>query len=165
MAGDPPQTAGPHAPVATISTTESLYKSVHEALQAVCDDYLYWTGKLTDTSLQLAYAIIAANWAVFGSVDKILKNPWSKLSVALVVIGLGLSVAGAKWMGELHRSRIDYAETDAVRWNAEFQETASKRDPWPFTGAIESLGRAMREARTWLPLAAGRLFLIALLCP
>jgi hypothetical protein len=82
--------------VATISTTDSLYKSAHEALKVVHDDYLYWTGKLTDTSLQLGYAIIAANWAVFGSVDKILKNPWSKLSVALVIIGLDLSVAGAK---------------------------------------------------------------------
>jgi hypothetical protein len=132
-------------------------------LKAVREDYLYWTGKLTETSLQLAYAVLAANWAVFGSVDKILTNFWSKLSVALVVVGLGLIVAGAKWMGELHQKRIDYAESDPSRWKAEYTEASGKRDPWPFTSVIERVGRVTREAKTWLPLLAGVLFLIALL--
>lgn len=156
------QSGGPNAPLAAASTTGALYQSPNEALQAVREDYLYWTAKLTDTSLQLSYAVIAANWAAFGSVNELLTSVWSKLSVGLVIVGLGLSLAGAKWMGELHRTRIDYAETNGSRWKAEFTETAGKRDPWPFTRVIESLGRAMREAKTWLPLIAGVLFLIAL---
>ena len=156
------QPVAPNAPLAAASTTEALYQSPSEALKAVHKDYLYWTGKLTDTSLQLSYAVIAANWAVFGSVDELLASFWSKPSVSLVIVGLGLSVAGAKWTGELHRARIEYAETDASRWKAEFQESAAKRDPWPFTKAIEYLGRAMREAKTWLPLIAGVSFFIAL---
>lgn len=163
MAGDPQHEVRTDVPVASGSATGALYESAHEALEAVREDYSYWSGRLTDTSLQLSYAVIAANWAVFGSVDKIMKNPWSKLSVVLVVVGLGLGVAGAKWISELLRGRLDYAETDNMRWNAEFQETAGKRDPWPFTGTIEFLGRAMREAKTWLPLAAGGSFLAALL--
>jgi hypothetical protein len=151
-----------NAPLAAASRAEALYQSPNEALKAVREDYFYWTGKLTDTSLQLSYAMVAANWAVFGSVDKLLNNFWSMLSVSLVIVGLGLSVVTAKWMGELNRARIDYAETDLSRWEAEFRENARKRVPWPFTRSIESLGRAMREARTWLPLIAGVSFFIAL---
>ncbi len=160
----PRETASTPPPSARISvaSTEALYQSPHDALKAVREDYLYWTGKLTETGLQLSFAVLAANWAVFGSVDAILKNLWSKLSVSLVVIGLGLGVAGAKWMGELHRKRIDYAESDPSRWKKEFDETTGKRDPWPFTAGIESLGSWTREAKTWLPLLAGVFFLIAI---
>lgn len=148
-------------PPADASTREILYASPAEALKAVCDEYLYWTGKLTDTSLQLSFAVIAANWAVFGSVNQILSSFWSKLSVGLVIVGLGFSLSGAKWMGELHETRIDYAETDPSRWKAEFKDNAGKGD-WPFTGKIVSLGRRMREAKTWIPLIAGLAFLVAL---
>ena len=139
-----------------------MYESPSEALKVVREDYLYWTGKLTDTSLQLSYAVIAANWAVFGSVDKLLSNFWSQLSMALVIFALLLSVFGAKWMGELHIKQVDHAESDLSRWEAEFRVNAGKRDPWPFTKGIENLGRVMREVKVWLPLLAGIAFLIAL---
>jgi hypothetical protein len=153
----------PNAPAPVVPTTPFLYRTPNEAMQAIREDYLYWTGWLTDTSLQLSYAVIAANWAVFGSVDELLTSFWSKLSVGLVIVSLGLNVAGAKWMGELHRARIDYAETDTVRWQNEFEETAGKRDPWPFTRKIEKLGRGLREAKPWLPILASLSFLMALL--
>ncbi len=142
-------------------TADGLYKDAHEALQAVRLDYQYWTGKLTDTSLQLSFALIGANWACFGSVDGILAVFWAKVSVALVIVGLVVSVAGARLMGELHCRRIDYAEENLGRWNLEFIETMGKRDPWPFTRAIEWWGRSLRFARTWLPLAAGAAFVLA----
>lgn len=144
------------------SVDKTLFQSPNDALKAVRDDYLYWTGRLTDTSLQLSFAVIAANWAVFGTVDHILIRFWSKLSVALVIIGLGLSVAGAKWMGELHRRRVDYAASNPERWGDEFKTTLDTRDPWPFTDGIEFSGRVTRELKTWLPLLAGISFLIAL---
>lgn len=71
-----------HDTLVATSTNDVLYQNPNDALKAVREDYLYWTGKLTDTSWQLSYAIIAANWAVFGSVDKLLGNLWSKLSVS-----------------------------------------------------------------------------------
>ena len=144
------------------ASLDALYQSPNEALKALREEYQYWTGRLTDTSLQLSYAVIAANWAVFGSVDKILNNRWSQISIGLVVAALLLSVFGAKWMGELHRKQIDRAESNLEIWNSEFKQNAGKRVPWPFTSQIESLGRISREVRVWLPLLAGIAFLIAL---
>ena len=66
-------------------------------------------------------------------------------------------------MGELHRKRVDYAAEDVERWERECAASLGRRDPWPFTQEIERHGRGMRELRTWLPLAAGALFLGGLL--
>jgi hypothetical protein len=152
----------PRADLSVSGTPKALYADAQDALKAVRDDYLYWTGKLTETSVQLSYAVLGANWAVFGSVDKILTNDWSKVSVLLIVVSLALSVFGAKVLGEKHVDRINYAEADPVRWNREFKATAGKEDPWPFTSSIESLGATTREAKTWLPLLAGASFIVAL---
>lgn len=153
----------PYHPAPVVPSSSCLFESPKDALQAVRVDFLYWTGWLTDTSFQLSCAVIAANWAVFGSADKLLTSFWSNLSVGIVFVSLGLNVLGGKWLGELHRARIEYAETNAERWRDEFQKTAGKRDPWPFTGKIENVARASREAKTWLPILAGLSFLVALL--
>lgn len=153
----------PQAPIAARTTTAALYESPRKALEAVRDDYLYWTGRVTDTSLQLSFAVIAANWAVFGSIDTILGNFWAKLSLALVIVGLGASLIAASVMGGLHARRVEYAESDAGRWQQEFENTSGKRDPWPFTSTIESVGYWQRAAKTWLPVAAGLSFFVALL--
>lgn len=142
----------------------SLYATSGEALKAVKDDYHYWTEKLTESSFQLSLAVIAANWAVFSKVEKILSNVWAKSSLLLVLLCLAVNLLGAKRMGELHRKRVEYAESDSGRWGKEFSDTADKRDPWPFTNEIENLGRWMRELKAWLPIAAGLAFLIALFC-
>ena len=86
----------------------------------------------------------------------------AKASIFLVLLELGISVAGAKTMGELHRKRIDYAESDSPRWTKEFINTLGQRDPWPFTREIECLGRCLREFKTWLPIAGGAAFVIGL---
>ena len=70
------QTPGTHAPSPARSAT--LYATPGDGLKAVRDDYLYWTGRLTDSSPQLSFAVIAANWAVFGSVQALLNSPWAK---------------------------------------------------------------------------------------
>jgi hypothetical protein len=152
----------PPARLTAPSPTGYVYETPSEALKKVIEGYHYWTEKLTDTSLQLSIAIIAANWAAFSSVNRILTSFWSKLSVGLVVVAVGFGLVGAKWMGELHRKRIDYAAANPSRWQAEFKDSAEKSDRWPFTRRIVWLGRAMRWVKTWLPLAAGLSFLIAL---
>ena len=131
-------------------------------MKAVRDDFLYWTGKLTDSSFELSLALIGANWAAFGSVQKILTNGWARASLGLVIGSLGLTLIGAKCMGELHRRQIDYAAADPERWERECAAALGRIGPWPFTKGIERLGRGLREAKTWLPLAAGISFLIAL---
>ena len=141
----------------------ALYESAGDALKAVRDDYLYWTEKLTDTSLQLSYAVIAANWAVFGTVDKLLGSFWAQLSLGLVILTLLFAVFGAKRMGELHRNQVDHAESDLARWQAEFTQNEGKQVAWPFTKGIEQLGHVMRWVKAWLPVLAGIAFLIALI--
>jgi hypothetical protein len=133
------------------------------ALEAVRSDFNYWSEKLTDTSLQLSFAVIAANWAVFGSVNKVLENDWAKYSLFLVLLSLGISLAGSKWMSELHRVRYEYAESDPARWEREFTASVGRRVAWPFTDDIERLGRILRLCKTWLPLGGGVLFLAALI--
>lgn len=59
----------------------ALYASPAEALKKVSTEYEYWSGKLTETSLQMCYALIAANWVVFGSMNGSLSNIWTKLSL------------------------------------------------------------------------------------
>jgi hypothetical protein len=131
-------------------------------VKAVREDFLYWTGRLTDSSFQLSLAIIGANWAVFGSVEKILSNVYAKRSLGVVIASLALNLIGAKWMGDMHRRRIDYASKDRDRWERECSAALGRVDPWPFTKGIDRLGRFLRWTKTWLPLLAGALFLVAL---
>jgi hypothetical protein len=140
----------------------ALYASSDEALKAVKDDFLYWTGTLTDSSFELSLALIAANWAVFGSVQRILSNPRAKTSLGLIIATLAISLAGAKYVGELHDRRVKYAAQDVDRWEKECAAAYGTTSPWPFTIKIERLGRCLREVKTWLPLLAGILFLVAL---
>ncbi len=159
-AGPPQQSAGQVLP--STKRVGALYSDSTDALKTVREDYLYWTGKVTDSSSQLSLAIIAANWAAFGSVQKILSNRWSKFSLGLVIITLGLNLFGAWCMGELHQHRIDYAGKDSDRWDKECAAALSHKGPWPFTRKIEYLGFSLRIVKAWFPLAAGALFLLAL---
>jgi uncharacterized membrane protein YphA (DoxX/SURF4 family) len=138
-----------------------LYKTPSEALQAVHQDYLYWTGKLTDTSLQLSIAVIGANWAVFGSAERVLNNLWAELSIMAVLIALALNLLGAHLLGHLHKKQRDYAEEDPTRWKHEFSKFTKTLNPWPFTRWIERWAFCMRCVKTLLPIIGGILFLIA----
>lgn len=141
-----------------------LYDAPGDALKAVKEEYHYWTGKLTESSFQLSLGVIAANWAVFRSVESVLGNFWAKISLLLVLLCLAINLLTAKYMGELHRDRVEYAESDLSNWEREFSETKGKRDPWPFTQEIENLGRWARRFKAWLPIAAGLAFGVALVC-
>ena len=145
--------------------TVALYANPGEAQRAVKEGFEYWTGKLTDGSFQLSLALIGANWAAFGSVQKILSNLWAKSSLGFVILSLAISLAGAKLMGELHRRRIKYAAQDPDRWVRECAAAFGQDSPWPFTRGIEMLARWLRELKTWLPLLAGALFLKGLFAP
>lgn len=139
-----------------------LYETPAAALKAVHERYYYWSSKLTDSSYTLSLAVIGANWAVFGSLDKIRQNPWSQWSVATVILALGINLFGIKWLSEAHADQVSYGESHREEWRKSFEETAGVDNVWPYTPGIAVNARRLRGARTWLPLLGGSLFLIAL---
>jgi hypothetical protein len=68
-----------------------------------------------------------------------------------------------KILGGMLRKRAFYAEADPARWNREFAENSGKASPWPFTAGIDGWAATLRWTRTWLPVAGGAFFLLALL--
>ena len=146
-----------HPPISSL-----LYKDDADGLQKVHERYYYWTEKLTSSSFDLSLAVIAANWAVFGSVDKILTNVWSKISIFTVLLSLGITLIGTKFMSEWLRKRIEFAEANRQKWMDEYKRSIGCDDPWPFTTEIDSLGLWLRRCRTWLPIMGGICFLIGL---
>jgi hypothetical protein len=120
-------TAGgqPDAPP-QLQLATGLYETPRDALKSIRDDFSYWTGKVTETSFALSLAVIGANWAVFGSVNKLLNNICAELSIAVVILSLGISLLGYWYLGGKLRERIAYAEQDAARWRGEFTENDGK---------------------------------------
>ena len=49
------------------------YKDEGEALEKLQDDFVYWSSMLSSRSVEMSYALIAANWAVHGSMQNILQ--------------------------------------------------------------------------------------------
>jgi hypothetical protein len=136
-----------------------LFESAKEALDKVQDTYDYWSGKLTDITLQISFALIGANWAIFNSVNGILGSYWSKASMVCVLLALVSNVIAALALSEMSNARVGYAEENLVRWEKEFKENTGKKVAWPFTDRINFVGTLMRFVRTAL-IVLGGVFLI-----
>lgn len=138
---------------------KGLYGDPAEALKAVIADYQYWTGRLTETSAQMSYAVIAANWIVFGSINVILSSLWAKLSLLSVLLSLATSVIGNWLLCEGHRFQGKYGDCNPVRWETEFSQFANTKNPWPFTAVIECVASWTRHLKAIFVLAGG-IFLV-----
>lgn len=141
---------------------EPLYESPVSAIRAVRERYEYWSAQLTSSSFQLSLALIAANWAVFGSTDALFKNWWALASITTVLLCLWATLVGTARLAEAIGSRIAYAEKDRAAWAHEFKSTAHKDDPWPYSPEIVNLARQLRWAKTWLPTLGGAFFVFAI---
>lgn len=139
---------------------KGLYADPSEALKAVIADYEYWTGRLTETSAQMSYAVIAANWIIFGSVNVILKSICSKLSLLFVLLSLATSVIGTWLLCEGHRRQGNYGDCNSERWEVEFKKFANTKNPWPFTPFIECTAAWTRNLKAAFVLLGGILLVI-----
>jgi hypothetical protein len=139
--------------------TTGLFSS-SEALKKVCSEYEYWSGRLTETSLQMCYAVIGANWVVFGSLNGIFGNPWAKFSLLMVILALATNIVGAWMLSEALRKQVEYGEADRVRWDSEFENFCKVNSVWPFTGGIETTGRCMRIVKAIFTLLAGAFLVV-----
>ena len=159
-------TVPPVPAVATPTTTvgaqshSGLYASADEALKKVSSEYEYWSGKLTDFAPQMCYAVIGADWVIFGSVNGILAHRSAKYSLVLVILALASNVIGAWILSGLLRRRVFYGEGNPSRWDAEYRDALGKRVPYPFTATIDKVGAIMRWTKSLLTLAGGVLLII-----
>lgn len=142
---------------------KGLYATPADALRAVMVDYHYWTGRLTETSAQMSYAVIAANWIVFGSINVILSSTYAKLSLLSVLLSLATSVVGTWLLCEAHRKQANYGDCDPVRWATEFGQLANTKNPWPFTAYIECAAALTRHLKAFFALAGGVFLVIGAL--
>lgn len=149
-------------PTSNGNDSPGLYQNPADAVKVLNVEYLYWTGKVTDYSLQLSLAVLVANWAVFPSVVAIQSRFFAQLSIATVLFGLLVALAGSWFMAELHSLRIKYAEANHAKWEIEFRDTQGKDHPWPFTTTIERVGSTLRFFKMLSPIAGFVLFLGAL---
>lgn len=151
--------APPDAISSGIPSKSALYSTPEEALKKVTEEFGYWTGRLTETSLQMCYSLIAADWLIFGSVSGILHSIWAKLSLLSVLLALGCNVIGAWVLSERMKARIGYGEADRTRWAKEFEEASGKNVAWPFTDDMEVIGMLTRRLKATCTLLGG-IFLI-----
>lgn len=142
-----------------------LYADAQEALRVVNDYYRTWTRQLSERSFELSLGVIGVNWATFGDLNKVLMNSWSKASLAIVIIGFGITIVGTWRIGELLRKQVDYAEENPGRWEEEFQANQGKSSPWPSTAEIDNTARRLRLVKTFAPVLGGACFVFALFFP
>jgi hypothetical protein len=144
-----------------------LEAGVHEspiaALRDVCSAYDDWSKGLTDSSLQMCFALVAANWLVFGSVAGIRQHGWAMASLFLVLAALAFNLLGAYSMAEWFRRRVEYAEADGARWKSEFVRYSNIRHPWPYTRNVEVASKVLRFLKMALPLVSGVGLIVAAL--
>ncbi len=140
----------------------SVYPTPAEATKAVQERYNYWTGKLNDVSLQLSLAVIAANWAVFKTTDSVIRNCWSRTSIAIAIFGIGANLLATGWLGDALGDRVTYAESDLVRWESEYRINTGQKTAWPYTDQIVALAKSARRIRIWIPMAAGGFLLVGI---
>jgi len=142
-------------------SNDRRFKTSGEAKKELQTSFDKWSSILTTHSIQIAFAIIAANWAVHGSASAILSNDWSKGSLVIILGFLGLDLLITRLITWLLYKRILYAEKNVDRWNKEYIKAKGKRY-WPFTKSIEYIGLAFRELKVWAPILAAIFFIISL---
>ena len=149
-------------PQEKIHCYQSEYKNAGEGLQNVGKAFEDWGATLTNHSIQAAYAIIAANWIVHGDAQTVLGNTWSKLSLVLVFIFLGLNLLATRWMIKWHYEQYLYADANPERWKKDFERSKMEQTAWPYTKRIQRLGVWLRRLKVWAPVMAAVLFIVSL---
>lgn len=152
--------SSPELSKSELPSNGGVHESPRKALEKVGSEFEYWSGKLTETSLQMCYALIGANWVVFGSVGKILQNNWAKMSLLMVMLTLACNIVASWSLTESLRKRFEWAEGHSREWDRDFENAKGVRTPFPFTGFRENMGFCVRQIKGLFPLIAAILLVI-----
>jgi len=139
------------------------FESPDIALKQLSGDFNEWCSILTTHSIQAAFAIIGANWAVHRSTKALLSNRWAVWSMIVVLGFLGINLLGTYAMTVMHHRQFNHAEENPGRWRREYEDSQGRNVPWPYTRGIERLGEALRILKVLAPVIAAILLVISLL--
>jgi len=140
------------------------FKDSGDGLKEVFDTYNAWSGLLTSHSIQLSFAIIAANWAVYKSTEAIMSNGWAKASLITVFIFLGLNLILTKVMSTKLIEHYDNSEKDLEKWGKQFEKYKNGEEKdWPYTSCIHNLGNNLRCLKVGLPTLSAIFFVASLI--
>jgi len=134
------------------------------AANEIFDGYNDWSGTVSSHSLEASYALIAANWAVYGNKSAILASLWARWSLGIVITFLAVNLLLATLMTRLYVKRCKYADDDKDRWDEEFKNAANAPSAWPYTDGIQTLGTVKEFASVIAPVTAGVIFVVGLVC-
>jgi hypothetical protein len=136
------------------------FRDASEASKEINNQFNDWSSGLSSHSVQAAYAIIAANWAVHSNTDNIINNGAAKWSLIIVIGFLGLNILLASWLTWRLSKRSQYVAENLTRWDEEFGKAKNIAGVWPYTPFMIKLSTALHILRFAAPsIAAG--FLIA----
>ncbi len=138
------------------------FKNAGEAAAELFSGFNDWSAILTKHSIEAALAVVAANWAVHGTAGALLRNGWSKWSMAVAIAFLGLNLLLTGLMASRYNKQTGYADHDKDRWEREYEKAAGKASVWPYTRFIEVLGCVLRGLKVFVPLIAALLFVVSL---
>lgn len=142
------------------------YTGAGDGLKILAGDFNYWSQRLSDSSTQMSLAVIAGNWACYGSAQAVMRSGCALLSIGIIFSSLALTLFTSCWLSELHRRAYYQAENDWAAWESRFKKYRRgeiKNDPWPTTELIDCVTRVARYAKTALPLVAGAILVVGAL--
>jgi len=143
-----------------LGINENKNKSPEGGKNTLVEAYNAWSAGLGSYSVQAAYAIIAANWAVHAKTESILLNCYSTWSMGICVGFISVNILLVWFITELHNCRINKAMTSPEWWQREYDKRAKTR--WPYTWAIETLSLWLRIIKGFAPISAGLFFILSL---
>ena len=122
-----------------------------------------WNTSLETLSVQLAYAIIAANWAVNASSNSILANFFAKYSIGTAVLFLAINVVFLGINTEIMWHRTNKADRDRKWWSSQARlKLLDSNTSFPFESVSGHLSTSLRWLRLLLPAVSGLLFALSL---
>ena len=78
----------------------------------------------------------------------------------MVLLALATNLVGARILSESLRRRVEYGETNSVRWAEEFEKYSKVGCPWPFTCGIERTGRWIRVVKAIFTIVSGAILIV-----
>ncbi len=141
----------------TASADARRFAKAGDGTKDLVEGYNAWTSGLAKHALQVGFALIGANWALYGTQAGILSNGWATSSLFVAIGYLVLQLVLMQLMCILHKRRHDYAEHDRDRWANEYDAAANKKSDWPFTKGIIRLGKLMTWLNVCVPVLSGAL--------